>query len=667
MRFPTLFLFVLAGLSFVSIAKAQTDTTFTTSTYDSSTVQPAEPDHDTVYPSKRTTSLDEVIVTGSKTSLKQSQTGKIVTVIDAQTIRNNAGHTLTELLNTQAGFMLVGANNSMGTNIDNYFRGAGSGNLLVVIDGIPVTDPSQISNSFDLNSIPIEQIDHIEILKGGQSTIWGSDAVAGVIQIFTKKASVNPGSLNGNLAYGSYNTLRAGGGIDGTIKNISYKIQYNHQQSNGFSSAYDSTGKARFDKDGFSQNNLKAELGYRFSNAFQVKASGLLSNYHFGLDEGAFTDDKNYNGKNRNRLAALYLTYNQAKITWTTMGSYQDALRSITDDSTDAAGTYQHGQYRARNLNAESYVNWRFAPHMQLVGGGQYITQNSSQSYQSVSSFGPFSSKLGSDSAHTRQYSAYASYLLTDLGGFNFEAGLRYNNHSLYGNNVTYTINPSFQTSDHSKIFVNISSAYKTPSLYQLYSEYGNHNLEPEKSITYEIGMQTESDNRSTFRIAAFKRDISHLIVFFTDPNTFASVYINRDRQHDFGFELESNMVLGSRASWNNNFSYVDGEGNEDGVKVKNLYRRPNFILNSRLNIHPVSKLLLAPVFKFVGTRPKGTFDVGEDPMASYYTVGLFVSYEIRSIRIFADLQNLTNQQYFDIYGYNSKRFNLMAGLSIAL
>ncbi len=270
--------------------------------------------------SVRSKQLDEVVVTGSKTSIKQSQTGKIVTVIDSKTILNNAGHTLTELLNTQAGFMLIGSNNTMGTNIENYFRGADAGNLLIVVDGVPVTDPSQISNTFDLNSIPLEQIDRIEILKGGQSTIWGSDAVAGVVQIFLKKESAKPLAANGNFSYGTYNTLRAGAGVDGTYKKLGYKIQYNYQGSDGFSSAYDSTGNKGFDKDGFSQNNLQAELKFKFSEAFNMKLLGTVSDYHFGLDEGAFTDDKDYGGKNKNNMGVLYFNYHKKNIAWNTLG-----------------------------------------------------------------------------------------------------------------------------------------------------------------------------------------------------------------------------------------------------------------------------------------------------------------------------------------------------------
>ncbi|HVY74503.1 MAG TPA: TonB-dependent receptor [Puia sp.] len=637
--------FLLVTLS-AGIANAQTDTT-------------------------KVKSLDEVVVTASKTDIKQSQTGKIVTVIDSKTIQNNAGHTLTELLNNQAGFMLVGANNTMGTNIENYFRGADAGNLLIVVDGVPVSDPSQISNTFDLNSIPLEQIDRIEILKGGQSTLWGSDAVAGVVQIFLKKPEGKPLNANGSFSYGTYNTLRAGGGVNGTVNKLSYKLQYNYQKSGGFSSAYDSTGSQGFDKDGFSQNNLQGELKYDFTDHFNVKLLGTLSDYHYDLDAGAFTDDKDYTGKNKNNFGAVYLNYHKDKLVWNTLASYQKANRYFTDDSTDRSSPYAYfstGGYAARNITAESYVNYHFNASMQLVGGVQFLDQNTDQSYYSLGSFGPYSTKLGSDSAHNNQLSAYASYLITDLHGFNFEAGLRVNHHSIYGNNLTYTINPSYVVSERSRLFLNISSGYKIPSLYQLYSEYGNRDLKPESSVTYEFGLQTQTDETgSSFRIAAFKRDSRNLIIFYTDPNTFASYYINRDKQHDYGFEIESSTRLGKAATWNNNFAFVDGEGIEDGVKVKNLYRRPNFTVNSSLSITPVEHLTLTPSFKYVGDRPKGTYDIGPDPMPHYYTIGFFAAYQFPHVRLFADLQNLTNQQYFDVYGYNSKRFNMMAGVNLSL
>ena len=112
------------------------------------------------------TSLDEVVVTANKVSQKQSTTGKVVTVIDQATLQKNAGKSIGELLNFQSGIFIIGANSTLGTNQDIYFRGASTGKVLILIDGVPQSDPSQISNTFDINTIPLQSIERIEILKG---------------------------------------------------------------------------------------------------------------------------------------------------------------------------------------------------------------------------------------------------------------------------------------------------------------------------------------------------------------------------------------------------------------------------------------------------------------------------------------------------------------------
>ncbi len=613
--------------------------------------------------------LDEVVVTAAKANLKQSQTGKIVTVLNQQFIRNSPTRSLGELLNTQAGFFLNGSNNTPGTNIDAYFRGADGGNLLIVVDGIPVYDPSQPNNVFDLNSIPLEQIERIEILRGGQSTLWGSDAVAGVVQIFLKKETQKPIVVNANAGYGTYNSWRAGLGINGTISKLGYNVQYNHFKTDGISSAYDSTGKGSFDKDGYRQDNFQGELHYAISNHFSLKAFGNLSTYHNGLDEGAFTDDKDFTAKNINNIGALQFNYHKQGLSWTTLISYQRAKRTFTDDSTDVSSPYSKyatGKYIGNTLTAETFGDFRLAEHLQLVGGMQYVHQNTDQSYVSISDYGPYMSAIGPDSGRTNQFSGYASLLVTDVHGFNFEAGTRVNHHSIYGTNATYTINPSFNISGHAKVFLNISSGYKIPTLYQLYSEYGNRGLKPENSTTYELGVETELADKSVFvRVAGFKRDTRDLIIYYTDTTTFLSHYINRDKQNDYGFEIEANFRLAPTVSWNNNLSYVTGHGMQDNVKVDNLYRRPKATINSILTLTPVKNVTIAPSIRFIGKRLKGPYDIGPDKMPAYYTLDCLIAYNIKHARFFAEFHNITNQRYFDIVGYNSKLFNMMAGVNI--
>ena len=149
------------------------------------------------------TTLDEVVVTPTKSLLKQSQTGKVVNVITREELQKSFGKSLGEVLNNQPGITINGADNNLGTNQTVYMRGASSANTLILLDGVPLYDVSGISSEFDLNNFALDNIERIEILKGAQSTLYGSDAVAGVINIITRKSSSKPLSLNLNFSAGS--------------------------------------------------------------------------------------------------------------------------------------------------------------------------------------------------------------------------------------------------------------------------------------------------------------------------------------------------------------------------------------------------------------------------------------------------------------------------------
>jgi vitamin B12 transporter len=618
----------------------------------------------------KTKDLDEVIVTATKFEQKQSTTGKVVIVIDQQTLQRNVGKTITEIINYQAGIFINGANNNLGTNQDIYFRGASTGNALILIDGVPVGDPSQINNSFDLNNIAIGQVERIEILKGAQSTLWGSDAVAGVINIITKKGNKDKITPTALLSYGSYNTLRGNAGIGGTIKKLSYNVGYNFTNSNGFSSAYDSTGVKNFENDKFTQNNIQSNLHYQISNHFALKSLLSFAKYKADIDAGAFQDDKDNVIDNKNTIINHELTYTLDKIKLNLSQTFINAERIFTDDSASVGGfaKYSKGNYNGNSAITEIYGNIPLSKTISLVSGLQYIDQNTKQNYFSISDYGPYKTALG-DSAKANNTSIYNSIIIRDLKRFNIEVGFRLNSHSIYGSNSTFTFNPSYNINDNTKLFVNISSAYKIPSLYQLYSEYGNKYLKPEKSNNYEIGFQTFTRNHNnSFRLTGFKRDARDLIIFFTDPVTYDGKYINRDLQQDYGIEMESTIAIGALGNWSNNFTYVDGEGTENKVKVKNLFRRPNITLNSVLTLQPTKLLTISTSYRYIGTRLKGEYDAGPSKMPQYYTLDCYLGYKYsKRLNVFIDLRNITNQQYFDVVGYNSKKFNVMTGISINL
>lgn len=136
-----------------------------------------------------TKTMTEVVVTANKFPVKQNETGKVMTVITQALLQKSYGKSLTELLNEQVGLSINGTTNTAGTNQTVYMRGASSANTLILLDGVPLNDASGITSEFDLNNFSIYSIERIEILKGAQSTLYGSDAVAGVINIITKKSS----------------------------------------------------------------------------------------------------------------------------------------------------------------------------------------------------------------------------------------------------------------------------------------------------------------------------------------------------------------------------------------------------------------------------------------------------------------------------------------------
>jgi vitamin B12 transporter len=614
--------------------------------------------------------LDDVVVTATKSPKKLSETGKVLTVITREQLQQNSSHSIGEILNQQTGLIVVGSTATPGTNQSVYMRGAGSGNTLILIDGVPVYDASGISSEFDINYININQIERIEILKGAQSTLYGSDAVAGVINIITKKNTYKPVTGFADVSAGSFGTLNTAAGINGRLKNFQYAAGGSYVRTNGISSAYDSTGKANFDKDGFDEYNLNASAGYNISPHFNLRAFAQYNQYKAGIDAGAYTDDKDYNLKNKNTIAGLTGDLNMGSNRLVFNYQYNYIDRSFIDDSTDVPTfvIYQRGSYKSYSHFAEVYNNTAISKHAELLVGADYRYNATSQSYLELSSYGPYQTALGKDSAHTNQGSLYASFFIKDISGFNAEIGGRINNHSIYGWNETYSINPSFNINAHWKVFVNVASAYHVPSLYQLYSEFGNKDLKPEKSQTYEGGMQFTSGKIQS-RVVYFKRDIKDVIIFYTDPVTYAGYYINADKQNDNGVEAELSFSPVRSINFVANYTYVNGDvktqSSGKDTSYFNLYRRPHNVFNFSANWQK-DKLTASAKLHATSYFYEAVYGSAPQKFDGYYTVDLYAEYKpAKDLGIFVDARNITDQQYFELPGYNSKRFNIMAGLHV--
>ena len=282
---------------------------------------------------KNAYSLEDVIVTANKIEQKQNTTGKVVSIITAADIKANAGRTLSEILNEQAGLYLPGALSNAGTVPSIYMRGASSGRTLVLIDGVPAGDPSMISNEFDLNLVPLSQVERVEILKGAQSTMYGSDAIGGVINIITK--SKDQKSWSGSYSTGTYGTHKFDLQHAHTFNKLSYVAGFENQSANGFSSATDIKNTGLFDKDGYQNKSWFVNVNYAFNNNWNLKAYTRQTSYSADVDYGAFKDDKDEYFKNATKMSGVTLKYKKENTSFQLLYQYSTQDRNYLNDSTD--------------------------------------------------------------------------------------------------------------------------------------------------------------------------------------------------------------------------------------------------------------------------------------------------------------------------------------------
>jgi len=623
------------------------------------------------------TLLEEVVVTANRIEQKQSNTGKLITVISRKEIERSPFNTIGELLGRQAGVNVVGANNAPGTNNDLYVRGAATGNTLLLIDGMPAYDVSTIRNSFDINFLPLGEVERIEILRSGQSSLYGSDAVGGVINIITRNENTKRLTTRLNLSSGSYGSRMLDLHAAGKWKNgVQYKIQYNRNSVKGFSSAADTNKVKSFDKDGMQQDFVLAQLNTNQQKKMVFRMGFQGSWYQNDLDQAAFEDAKDFTANNTNLQYHGGLTYKMKKLTLQTNYAINNSKREYVDDSLSLNGfsKFMRSDYQGRSSFAELYANYKASEHWQLIGGLESRWFNTDQSYLSVSQWGNYETVLSGDSAKVNTQSAFLS-AVWNKKVFNLESGVRFNKHSRFGNNFTYTFNPSYTFRDKWRLAVNISSAFKAPTLYQLYDGFsGERNLKPETSMTSELSLQYIGSKTISFRATAFNRNTKNGI----DYDYARFKYFNYNKQTDRGLELEAKW---KKEHWQlgMNYTYLDGETTAinysydastysyvaKGEKnYNNLFRTPKNNLNVQADWQLSKRWNIGLSQRFAGKRMEPQFMSDPIEMKAFQLTDLSVQCKlIGKWVIYGSIRNIFNEQYQEVLGFATRGRNFLIGI----
>ena len=587
--------------------------------------------------------MDEVVITANKFPQKQSGTGKVVSVITREQILQSAGKDLSQLLNEQTGIVVSGANSNLGKDKSLFLRGATDKYTLILLDGIPLNDPSGVGGSFDLRLLSLDNIERIEILKGSQSTLYGSNAVAGVINIISRKPNQQRPQFKGLATYGSYNTFKGSANVSQKSKVLEYNLNYVYYRTDGISEAKDTTKSANFDKDGFTQHAIQTVLGINVTNNFKLSPFYRFTEFKGGYDAASFIDAPNQ--------------YTASLVNSGLTGQYDYSGGSLhfnyAYDFTKRDYISQYGEFvtKGKFHHAEAYTDYRFNKNIQLVGGLNY------QSY-----------RIDVPDTTNTIISPYAALFLKTGNGLNLELGGRFNHHNQYGNNFTYSFNPSYLIHGNVKLFVNITSGFRAPSINELFGPFGaNPNLTPEKSTTQEAGLHAViAERKLELIVTGFNRNIKNVIIYGFNG------YENRDKQHDYGAELEVRYSI-KKVTITANYAYVDGEITQKlpgkDTTYYNLIRRPKHNLHLSASYRVTESFFISSSLQVTGKRQDNdysSFVPVQVNLKSYALLNLYAEYDLLKNRasLFLDAKNLTDQKdYYEVYGYSVQGFNLNGGI----
>ncbi len=607
-----------------------------------------------------------VVVSATRTAEPLSRTGESIDVITAADLTAQQTLIVSNALGRTPGLTVV-RNGGPGQVTTVGLRGAGAGQTLMLVDGVRLNDPSTTDGEALLGDLFVNDIDRIEVLRGPQSTLYGSDAIGGVVDIVTKRGGTTPLALTASAEGGSFDTYRLNAAANGSLADFDYGAAVNYFHSNGISAADSRNGNS--EKDGTGNLGLAANTRYRFNSQISLDLRGFYSNARTEFDDNylppsyRLADSPVYS---RDVLFSGYAGLNVALFDgrWRNRVAYIGMLsRRTTYDSPYYLPLQQDYFYRGATERFEYQGIVDLSQDEQITYGAETERRNL------TSTIAGYPDAAG----HTRTTGYYAQMQSTLFSQLTLTGGVRYDDDQEFGGHTSLKFAGAWTPNNGATVLrANYGDGFKAPTLYELFSVYSNPltALKPESAHGWEAGIdQSIFGDAVRASLTYFERRTSNQIDFFSCyfvtsaacalRSTVGGYYYNIGRSRAEGIEAEVHARIGQTLSLSLNLTDMHAI---DLASSTDLARRPHLLAHAYADWTPLKDWSFGLGLDYTGKR----FDSagGYSPLPDYTLVDLYVSRRIgEHLELYGRIDNLFDHRYEPVAGYGAMGRALYAGI----
>ena len=623
-----------------------------------------------------TVRLSPVVVTASRIPTPRDAEPASVTVLDGRELETLGVRSLAEALRDVAGVDLA-RNGSFGGATSLFVRGGESDYVKVLIDGVPLNDPG---GAIDLADLGIDAVERIEIVRGPASVLYGSDAVTGVVQVFTRRGE-GPARVDLGLRAGSYASVDATGGVRGRTGPFGYAMTVSHARTDGI---YDLnnvftnsiwTGRVSARPD----SRTDVTLGARYGG----------SRYHFPTESSGQANDMNA-FQDRDRLTATLeighrftpTLEGRVSVAWSRSA---DGIDDRPDDPADTLGFYAFANDRTvRRRSTDLRLTAVPTPWTTVTAGASVEWQDERSASESWSEFGASSSAFD---ANRVSGGVYAQVQMMPVRGIALVLGSRIDRSDVFGTFLSYRGGVSYRLAGGTRARATLGRAFKEPTFFEQFADdpfaRGNPALRPERSLSWEVGLEQEALGGAVLVGATyFDQRFLDLVQYVFAPDPAEPSYVNVAAATARGLELEAELDLPGAGTLRGSYTYlltqVTDAGVESGsggafVDGARLLRRPTHSARLTMIERLSPRATFSGTLRFVGDRDDrdfASFPAETVTMGAYATIDLSAEAEVwrstgseRRLAVTGAVRDLFDRHPAEVFGFLSPGRTVMVGV----